>query len=132
MASIEIPRATAISDYAIIVDQNDNVAVVKTATFADLEVLLPNGEIVKLRGAIPPGHRFATCDIPAREFVRQFGQPIGTSLGILSGQQITSKTAFYIFKHSDPDKKKEDEEEPPPPEETVPTEPSPTVPEGEG
>ncbi|HEU4872794.1 MAG TPA: altronate dehydratase family protein, partial [Pyrinomonadaceae bacterium] len=89
MSSIEIPRAAAISDYAIIVDPNDNVAVVKTATFADLEVLLPNGEIVKLRGAIPPGHRFATCDIPAGEFVRQFGQPIGTSLGIRSGEQIT-------------------------------------------
>ena len=89
MASIEIPRAAAISDYAIIVDPNDNVAVVKTATFADLEVLLPNGKVVKLRGAIPPGHRFATWDIPAGEFVRQFGQPIGTSLGIRSGEQIT-------------------------------------------
>jgi altronate hydrolase len=90
MASIEIPRATAISDYAIIVDQNhDNVAVVKKATFADLEVMLPNGQLVRVRGAIPPGHRFATRDIATGEFVRQFGQPIGTSLGIESGEQIT-------------------------------------------
>src|SRR5215216_2064662 len=89
MVSIEIPTAAAISDYAIIVDPNDNVAVVKTATFAELEVRLPNGEIVKVHGAIPPGHRFATRDIPAGEFVRQFGQPIGTSLGISSGEQIT-------------------------------------------
>src|SRR5688572_31864842 len=57
--------------------------------FADLEVLLPNGHIVKLLNAVPPGHRFATSDIPAGEFVRQFGQPIGTSLGIRSGEQIT-------------------------------------------
>src|ERR1051325_10266598 len=89
MSGIEIPRAAAISDYAIIVDHDDNVAVVKTATFADLEVRLPNDKIVKVRGAIPPGHRFATRDIPAGEFVRQFGQPIGTSLGIRSGEQIT-------------------------------------------
>ena len=85
MLNIETP----ISEYAIIVGPDDNVAVVKKATLADLEVLLPNGSIVKLRGAVPPGHRFATRDIPAGEFVIQFGQPIGTSLGIESGEQIT-------------------------------------------
>ena len=89
MATIEIPKASLVSEYGIIVDPNDNVAVVKKATFADLEVVLPNGSIVKLRGAVPPGHRFATRDIPAGQFVNQFGQPIGTSLGILSGEQIT-------------------------------------------
>src|SRR5215216_3641807 len=89
MATIEIPKAALISEYGIIVDPRDNVAVVKKATFADLEVVLPNGAIVKLRGAVPPGHRFATRDIPAGEFVTQFGQPIGTSLGIQSGEQIT-------------------------------------------
>src|SRR6185295_4434403 len=79
----------AISDYAIIVDANDNVAVVKNETFAGLEVVLPNESIVKLHDAVPPGHRFATRDIPAGQFVTQFGQPIGTSLGISSGEQIT-------------------------------------------
>ena len=78
-----------ISEYAIVVGPNDNVAVVKKETFVDLEVLLPNGSLVKLRDAVPPGHRFATRDIPAGEFVTQFGQPIGTSLGIKSGDQIT-------------------------------------------
>jgi len=78
-----------ISEYAIIVGPNDNVAVVKKETFVDLEVLLPNGALVKLRDAVPPGHRFATRDIPTGEFVTQFGQPIGTSLGIQSGAQIT-------------------------------------------
>src|ERR1044072_2434055 len=78
-----------ISEYAIVVGPNDNVAVVKKETFVDLEVLLPHGSLVKLRDAVPPGHRFATCDIPAGEFVTQFGQPIGTSLGIDSGAQIT-------------------------------------------
>jgi len=89
MSSIEMPQAAAIGEYAIIVDPNDNVAVVKKATFADLEVLLPNGDAVQLKGAVPPGHRFATRDIAEGEFVLQFGQPIGTSLGIQAGQQIT-------------------------------------------
>src|ERR1044071_3694714 len=89
MSSIEIPQTVAISDYAIIVDAADNVAVVKKSTFVDLEVVLPDGKIVHLRNAVPPGHRFATRAIPAREFVLQFGQPIGTSLGIKAGEQIT-------------------------------------------
>lgn len=87
MATVEVPAV--ISEYAIIVDPSDNVAVVRKATFADLEVLLPNRAVVTLRGAVPPGHRFATRDILAGEFVTQFGQPIGTSLGISSGEQIT-------------------------------------------
>jgi altronate hydrolase len=61
-----------INEYAIVVDPSDNVGVVK-----------------KAHGAVPPGHRFATRDIPAGEFVTQFGQPIGTSLGIRIGEQIT-------------------------------------------
>jgi len=89
MSTIEIPRTISINEYGIIVDPNDNVAVVKKATFVDLEVMLPNGALVKLRGAVPPGHRFATRDIPQGEFVTQFGQPIGTSLGIQCGEQIT-------------------------------------------
>ena len=89
MSSIEIPQTAAIGEYAIIVDPNDNVAVVKKSTFAELEVLLPDGKVVQLRGSIPPGHRFATRQIPAGSFVLQFGQPIGTSLGIEAGEQIT-------------------------------------------
>lgn len=89
MSSIEIPQSVAISDYAIIVDPADNVAVVKKSTSADLEVVLPDGRIVQVRGAVPPGHRFATRQISEGEFVLQFGQPIGTSLGIEAGEQIT-------------------------------------------
>src|SRR5690349_597894 len=87
MASSESAHAQ-ISDYAIIVNANDNVAVVKTATVPGVEIVLPNGASVELRDAVQPGHRFATRDIPAGEFVLQFGQPIGTSLGIKSGEQI--------------------------------------------
>ncbi len=71
MSSVETPPIL-LSDFAIVVDPKDNVAVVK-----------------KAHGLIPPGHRFATRDIEAGEFVLQFGQPIGTSLGISEGEQIT-------------------------------------------
>src|ERR1043166_8553226 len=78
-----------ISDYAIIVDSFDNVAVVKTETFAGLAVVLPDETVVTVSAAVPPGHRFATRAIPAGEFVLQYRQPIGTSLGIKAGDWIT-------------------------------------------
>ena len=81
--------AVPISDYAIIVNPDDNVAVVKNETRSGLVVALPNDGYVTLAEAVAPGHRFAIADIPAGEFVRQYGQPIGTSLGIASGEWIT-------------------------------------------
>jgi len=88
MSSVQTPPAS-LSEFAIVVDSKDNVAVVKNETSPGLELLLPNDSIVEIRGVIPPGHRFAMTDIPAGEFVLQFGQPIGTSLGIRQGEQIT-------------------------------------------
>jgi hypothetical protein len=52
-----------ISDYAIIVNDDDNVAVVKNETTAGLALVLPNGDPLVLREAVPPGHRFATREI---------------------------------------------------------------------
>jgi len=82
-------KAPPISDFAIIVDPRDNVAVVKTETTPGLSLRLPAGGSVTVKNAITPGHRFATRDIPRGEFVRQYGQPIGTSLGIEKGEWIT-------------------------------------------
>ncbi|HSQ23432.1 MAG TPA: altronate dehydratase family protein [Pyrinomonadaceae bacterium] len=81
--------ASPITEFAIIVNPQDNVAVVKKETWPDLEVTLPNETTVRLRAKVPPGHRFATRDIPAGEFVRQYGQPIGTSLGIREGEYVS-------------------------------------------
>lgn len=78
-----------IAEYAIIVDRKDNVAVVKKETAPGLELFLPGGGELRVAEAVAPGHRFATRAIPAGEFVLQYGQPIGTSLGIESGQAIT-------------------------------------------
>jgi len=84
-----ILQAPQISDYAIIVDRKDNVAVVKNETAAGLEVILPDGRLMIVKAVVPPGHRFATREIPAGEFVLQYGQPIGTSLGISEGDLIS-------------------------------------------
>ncbi|HEX5603651.1 MAG TPA: TRC40/GET3/ArsA family transport-energizing ATPase, partial [Pyrinomonadaceae bacterium] len=88
MSSLQTPTAS-LSDFAIVVDPKDNVAVVKKATWPGLELVLPNESVIEIRGEISPGHRFATTGIPAGDFVLQFGQPIGTSLGITQGEQIT-------------------------------------------
>src|SRR5712691_4453507 len=81
--------AAPVTDYAIIVDAKDNVAVVKRETREGLELLLPDGRQMKVNAAVMPGHRFATRAIPAGEYVLQYGQPIGTSLGIECGNAIT-------------------------------------------
>jgi hypothetical protein len=70
----------AVSEYGIIVDPTDNVAVVKSETTPGLKLFLPDGREIRVRGVVLPGHRFATRAIPAGKFVLQYGQPIGTSL----------------------------------------------------
>lgn len=82
-------EAPPVSAYAIIVSPEDNLAVVKRETAPGLELLLPGGRVIRVTAAVPPGHRFATRDIPAGEFVLQYGQPIGTSLGIREGDYIS-------------------------------------------
>ena len=82
-------QAAPVSDYAIIVSPEDNLAVVKRETAPGLTVALPTGRVVEIMDAVPPGHRFATRDIAAGEFVLQYGQPIGTSLGIREGEYIS-------------------------------------------
>jgi altronate hydrolase len=88
-SSSYITQAAPISEYAIIVDPRDNLAVVKRETQPGLEVTLPNGKVVCVTARVPPGHRFSTRDIPPGEFVLQYGQPIGTSLGIKEGDYIS-------------------------------------------
>src|SRR5918998_1171974 len=89
MPSTPTSQAPPIGDFAIIVSPGDNLAVVKVQTAPGLEVALPTGRVVRVNDSVPPGHRFATRDIPAGEFVMQYGHPIGTSLGIRAGDLIS-------------------------------------------
>jgi altronate hydrolase len=88
MSTVLEPSAL-IKDYAIIVDPKDNVAVVKNDTVPRLELALPNGNTIEMKDAVSPGHRFATRAIAQGEYVLQYGQPIGTSLGIAAGERIS-------------------------------------------
>lgn len=89
MTSTDLLQAAPIKDYAIIVDPGDNVAVVKQPVEPGLVVGLPDGREVTVTQTVPAGHRFATREIPAGGYVLQFGQPIGTSLGIHEGELIS-------------------------------------------
>ena len=77
------------SEYAIVVDSRDNVAVVKKEAPEGTTIPLDDGRQVSVRTTISVGNRFATRAIPAGEYVRQYGQPIGTSLGIAEGDLVS-------------------------------------------
>ena len=88
--SIETESARAVvSDFAVIVSPKDNVAVVKKPISIATGLEMPDGRRVLVTDSIEPGHRFATRAIPEGDFVLQYGQPIGTSLGINEGDPIT-------------------------------------------
>jgi arabinonate dehydratase len=82
--------ASALGDYAVIVDPADNVAVAKTEVAPGLTLTLDGRREIAITGEVMPGHRFATRSIPNGTFVLQYGQPIGTSRGIAEGDPITA------------------------------------------
>jgi altronate hydrolase len=79
----------AFDQHAIQIDPTDNVAVIKFGIEKNSRISLPAGGALELNGNPKAGHRFATQIIPAGDFVIQYGQPIGTSLGIEAGQVVT-------------------------------------------
>jgi altronate hydrolase len=76
------------NDSAIVVNPADNVAVAKKEIAVGVLVDVA-GNVVRVKSAITIGNRFAIRPIPAGEFVLQYGQPIGTSLGIEAGDRIS-------------------------------------------
>lgn len=77
------------NDYAMIVNAKDNVAVVKKELWPGAQIILPDSRTIAITGVVTPGNRFATQAIPAGAFVVQYGQPIGTSLGISEGDPVS-------------------------------------------
>jgi len=82
-------QSVPIADCALIVSDLDNVAVVKRPIAAGTPVAMPDGRIVTITGPVSPGHRFATRAVPAGQYLLQYGQPIGTSLGVAEGDPIS-------------------------------------------
>jgi len=82
-------ESLALKDCAVVVAPEDNVAVVKSGLTSGDLVEMPDGRVLDITGIVTPGHRFATRDVAAGEFVLQYGQPIGTSKSIRAGDPIT-------------------------------------------
>src|SRR5918993_3319299 len=81
-------QAAPLSAYAIQVDARDNVAVARVPVPRGTPVLVGD-VVVEVLDDITPGHRFALADIAEGAFVRQYGQPIGTSKGLPAGALIS-------------------------------------------
>jgi arabinonate dehydratase len=84
-----MPPTLPLTDVAVIVSPADNVAVLKVVSPEGTRLACPDGSAVELRGSIAIGHRVALSAIPAGGLVCQYGQPIGTSLGIAAGDPVT-------------------------------------------
>ena len=83
-----LSNTAAIDEYTVVVHPSDNVAVA-TKAIAKSVRLKHNDVVIEIADDILPAQRFAIRAIPANTFVRQYGEPIGTSLGIARGQTIT-------------------------------------------
>ncbi len=83
-----VKSMAGLADYAVIIDENDNVAVVKKAVPAGTSLVLPDSSSMEVISHVPPGHRIALRDIPGGDFVLQYGQPIGQSKGIAYGSVV--------------------------------------------
>jgi altronate hydrolase len=77
-----------LNEFAIIVSSEDNVAVVKKPVPGGTPISI-GGRELRLLSNVTSGNRFALRSIPAGEFVRQYGHPIGTSLGIAEGEAVS-------------------------------------------
>lgn len=88
MASSLTTAPVNLDDLAIIVNSQDNVAVSRHGIQAGTHLRMPDGSDVLVQKEIPAGHRIAINTIPEGDYVLQYGQPIGTSLGIGLGDRI--------------------------------------------
>ncbi|MCH2101220.1 MAG: altronate dehydratase family protein [Planctomycetes bacterium] len=83
---------THFNEAAVVLDERDNVAVARQSLSAGTVVKGAPGATgtsdLTLLDAVEPGHRFATVSVAKGDLVRQYGEPIGTSLGIHPGARI--------------------------------------------
>lgn len=89
MRPISNDGVSAIDDFTITVNDADNVAVARCRVESGTQLQAHDGTILVTSDTVVPGHRIAIVDIPTGEYVRQYGQMIGTSLGIQRGERVT-------------------------------------------
>jgi altronate hydrolase len=89
---------------AVLVDPHrDNVAVAKQIISSGTVIRLPDGQQITIHSEIPPGHRFALQQIPAGEWVMQYGQPFAVSKGLVPGDPVTDETVENLVPQVEPD-----------------------------
>ncbi|MAW61901.1 MAG: galactonate dehydratase [Planctomycetes bacterium] len=80
------------SDAAVLLNERDNVAVARRTLASGTVLEDAPGDAgavgLQLLREVEPGHRFAIATIGESQLVRQYGEPIGTSLGIAPGDKV--------------------------------------------
>jgi len=94
-------KPTLLSEFAIVVNPADNVAVAKRPIERGTAVDWNSRHITVNRNVLA-GHRFAVLDIPAGEWARQYNQPFGRSKGISIGDAISNANLDNTVPHVDP------------------------------
>ncbi len=98
------PMPIPLEALAIIVDPaSDHVAVAKSDIPAGTTLGCPDGQVITIREAVAPGHRFSIRPVPAGEWLRQYGQPFAISRGLLPGHPVNDNTVANIVPQEDPE-----------------------------
>ena len=100
-----------LEEAAILLSAEDNVAVARESLARGLEVVY-RSEVIALLDTVPPGHKFAICEIPQGSPVRKYAHEIGRALypirpgewvhthNVAVGHEV--KTCEYQARHTPP------------------------------
>jgi altronate hydrolase len=66
-----------LSDFALVLHSDDNIAIAKQEIVAETKLTLVNGELLSVRENIPIAHKFALRAIGLNEPVLRYGSRIG-------------------------------------------------------
>lgn len=81
---------------------HDPIAIAKEMIPAGTQVETGSGSPLSIAVTIPKGHRFALRDIPAGEYITQFGYPFAQSTGIARGEILTVRNTLANIPGSSP------------------------------
>lgn len=90
-------RLSPLNRFAIVVTENDNVAVAKKDLSRNMS-LMYKGKELRIVEFIPEGQRFSLTDISRGKLLVQYGQPFGVSKGIRQGHLLNkyNVTQYHI------------------------------------
>jgi altronate hydrolase len=87
-----------LQDVAVVVDPaRDDVAVAKEQIGGGTRLTSDRFGPIVVRGDVAMGHRFALRDVPAGDWLKQYGQPFARSKGLRTGDAVTPQTAENVI-----------------------------------